>query len=59
MQIPFILIIMLVTRSGGILLVDDDPDILNIFKMILEEEGYTVYTGNNLEKASRGRGARC
>ena len=37
--------------TKSILLVDDDPDILIIFKKILEEEGYTVYTAKNIEKA--------
>jgi len=37
----------------GILLVDDDPEILSIFKNILEEEGYTAYTGNNVEEARK------
>ena len=37
--------------SGGILLVDDDPDVLMVLKIILENEGYTVYTVDNLEKA--------
>ena len=35
----------------GILLVDDDQDILAIFKKILKEEGYTVYTGCSSEQA--------
>ena len=35
----------------SILLVDDDHNILSIFKKILEEEGYTVYTGYNAEQA--------
>lgn len=37
--------------SNSILLLDDDHDILSIFKTILEEEGYKVYTGNNAEQA--------
>lgn len=37
--------------SKVILLVDDDRDLLAIFKNILEEEGYTVYTGYNVEQA--------
>ena len=37
--------------SGGILLVDDDPDTLMVLKIILEGESYAVYTVNNLEKA--------
>jgi DNA-binding NtrC family response regulator len=36
--------------SGGILLVDDDPDALIVLKIILEGEGYTVYTVNNLDQ---------
>lgn len=38
-------------RLGGILLVDDDPDLLDVFRMILEDEGYTVYTENTVDKA--------
>jgi len=37
--------------SGGILLVDDDPDVLIVLKIILEGEGYSVYTVNNLDQA--------
>ena len=37
--------------SGGILLVDDDPDVIATFRTILEDEGYTVYTVNNVDKA--------
>lgn len=36
--------------SGGILLVDDDPDALIVLKIILEGEGYTIYTVNNLDQ---------
>jgi DNA-binding NtrC family response regulator len=35
----------------GILLVDDYQDILNIFKKILIEEGYKIYTRTNAEQA--------
>ena len=37
--------------SRGILLVDDDPDVLYTLKNILELEGYTVYTEDNTDKA--------
>ena len=36
---------------GSILLVDDNPDVLDVFKTILEDEGYTVYTEKTIEKA--------
>jgi len=33
--------------SGKILVVDDEPDILNLVKMILKKEGYVVSTASN------------
>jgi len=36
---------------GNILLVDDDIDALTVFKAILDIEGYTVYTAENLDEA--------
>jgi len=43
--------------TKSILIVDDDPSIVNTFKMILEIEGYSVYTANRAlsaaEKASK------
>ena len=36
---------------GSILLIDDDIDTLTVFKAILDIEGYTVYTAENLDEA--------
>jgi len=37
--------------SRGILLVNDDLDIMIVLKIILEGEGYTLYTVNILDQA--------
>jgi CheY-like chemotaxis protein len=39
--------------SGSILVVDDDPNIVKTFKMILEGKGYSVDTANNAIDAIR------
>ena len=36
---------------GRILIVDDDVDVLDSRRMILETEGYTIYTACNADKA--------
>ncbi len=36
---------------GRILLVDDEPDIVEIFEMLLEDEGYTVDSAYSGEEA--------
>src|SRR5579864_5322411 len=44
-------------RQKKILIVDDEPDILEFLKIILEEEGYTIVTtekGEYLEKLANG-----
>ncbi len=38
-------------EKGKILIVDDEEEILELFKDILEEEGYTVFTANNPQLA--------
>ncbi|HHO68325.1 MAG TPA: sigma-54-dependent Fis family transcriptional regulator [Gammaproteobacteria bacterium] len=44
--------------SGHILVVDDEPDIRNLVKEILEEEGYEVSVADSGEAARRARRAR-
>ena len=43
-----------ITSSSGkahILVVDDEPDIRNILKDILQDEGYVVFLAENAEQA--------
>ena len=46
------------TMSKSVLIVDDDKEILNLFRLVLEEEGYTVETASSgteaLEKSESG-----
>jgi len=44
--------------SRHILVVDDEPDIRNLVRDILEDEGYTVITAENGEAARKARRAR-
>ena len=39
--------------TGNILVVDDEPDIRTLVKEILEDEGFTVETAENAEKADK------
>jgi DNA-binding response OmpR family regulator len=38
--------------KGSVLLVDDDESIVQVFKLILEDEGYTIQTANSGKAAA-------
>ena len=45
--------------SGHILVVDDEPDIRNLVKEILEDEGFDVSVAESGETARHARRMRC
>lgn len=40
------------SSKGGVLIVDDDPDLVQLFCILLSESGYEVFNALNTEKAT-------